>query len=148
MTDTEVPQPDEARLRMYDGLPLDKDASENAGYVVLARTEHADLLLWMAVYAITGRGAGQWIVDDGRMHGTLLLVVPAGDERPLHDNDFARTGMHYSQFLTPDDHHIEIRDERAEWRVGDRRYLWSPPVWKVIGEHAGVDVDLTFERNG
>ena len=148
MTGIEVPNPEEARLRMYDGLPLDKDASEIAGYVVLARTEHADLLLWMAVYAITGRGAGQWIVDDGRMHGTLLLVVPKGDTRPLHDNDFARTGMHFSQFLSPSDHHIEVGDASAEWRVGNRRYLWEPPVWRVTGEHAGVDVDLTFERAG
>ncbi|HRE00774.1 MAG TPA: hypothetical protein PLV68_05710, partial [Ilumatobacteraceae bacterium] len=86
MTDTYIPNVDEAVLRMYGGLPADRDTSENAGFVVLARTPEADLLLWTSVYAISGRGAGQWIVPDGRIHGTLLLVVPAGDSGPMIDN--------------------------------------------------------------
>jgi hypothetical protein len=82
------------------------------------------------------------------MQGTLLLVVPAGDDQPLHDNDFARSGMHYSQFLTPDDHVVTLGDSESEWRIGNRRYAWKPPLWTVTGEHAGVDLDLTFRPVG
>jgi hypothetical protein len=148
MTDVHVPTAAEAKLRMYDGLPLDKDTSENAGFVALARTAGSDLLLWTSVYAISGRGAGQWVVNDGRMQGTMLLVVPADDDRPLHDNDFVRSGMHYSQILTPADHEVVVGEHRSEWRIGNRTYVWQPPTWKVTGEHAGVDLDLVFAPTG
>lgn len=148
MTDVHVPSVQEATLKMYDGLPADKDSSENAGFVVLARTPTADLLLWTSVYAISGRGAGQWVTPDGRMQGTILIVVPVGDDRPLHDNHFARSGMHFSQIKEPADLAITIDDHHAEWAMGNRRYLWEPPVWKVQGEHAGVDLDLVFRANG
>lgn len=148
MSGVQVPSVDDAKLRMYDGLPADKDTSENAGFVVLARTPNADLLLWTSVYAISGRGAGQWIVKDGRMLGTLLLVVPAGDAGGLRDNNFARSGMHYSQFLKPADHGISIGADRSEWTIGNRRYIWEPPEWKIYGEHAGVDLDLSFRSSG
>ncbi|MGD9999447.1 MAG: hypothetical protein AB7U39_21210 [Ilumatobacteraceae bacterium] len=148
MSETYVPTVDEAELRMYGALPADRDTSENAGFVVLARTPEADLLLWTSVYAISGRGAGQWVVPDGRIHGTLLLVVPAGDDAPMGDNHFARTGMHISQFLEPADHEIRIEADRSEWKVGGRTYTWEPPVWRIRGEHAGVDLDLTFRATG
>ena len=116
----------------------------NAGFVVLARTSGADLLLWTSVYAISGRGAGQWVVDDGRMQGTMLLVVPSNDDRPLHDNDFVRSGMHYSEILSPAAHEVVVGERRSEWKIGNRTYVWQPPTWKVTGEHAGVDLDLVF----
>jgi hypothetical protein len=75
-------------------------------------------------------------------------VVPAGDQQPLHDNNFARSGMHFSQFLVPGDHEIVIGDHESEWRVGNRTYRWKPPVWQVTGEHAGVELDLTFRATG
>jgi len=148
MSTVHIPSVDEARLRMYDGLRADGDASENAGFVVLARTDDTDLLLWTAVYAISGRGAGQWVVPDGRLQGTLLLTVPARSSEPLHDNDFARAGMHFSEILAPADHEIVLGPDEAEWRVGARRYIWSPPRWLVRGEHAGVDLDLELVATG
>lgn len=148
MTELHVSDPGDARLRMYDGLPQDRDASENAGYVMLARTPDADLLLWTSVYAITGRGAGQWIVPDGRMQGTLLLAVPHDGPASIHDNDFARAGMHFSEILEPIEHEIVLDGDRAEWIVGNRQYIWAPPVWMVRGEHAGVDLDLVFSASG
>jgi hypothetical protein len=145
MSTAHVPTLDEARVRIFDELPSDSDGSENAGFVVVGTADGHDVLLWCAAYALTGRGAGQWIVPDGRMNGTLFIAVPPERQGAgLWDNNFVRSGTHFSQLLPAQAHEIVEHEGTVTWRLAGREYTWDPPRWVLRGSHAGVDLDLTF----
>jgi hypothetical protein len=124
---------------------------ENHGWMVWDRVEREDILLWLSPYRLVGRQpGGPFAVDDVALSQTLVLRAAfAGAERErMHDTPFLGVGYDLGDHLPGDALNVDIGDDCATWRVGNRTFTAAPPGWTVQGEHAGVDVDLTFEAMG
>lgn len=120
---------------------------EDNGFMILANSKGNDILLWTAPHIIRGAGAGQWIVPDGRVHCTQLIVIPQERRgQGMYDNDFVRSGWHPPQYLQPEDLKIVQEDNQVTWKLEGRSYICRPPVWEVKGSHAGVEIDLTCQQ--
>jgi hypothetical protein len=138
-----VPAIDHAQPYSLTGLPADKDAGETTGFMVIGNSGDQQVLFWTCAYVMKGRGARHWLVDDARAIGTMLIVTPRDQPPGMYDNDFVRRGLHFPEYLRPEDLHIETNETEASWEIGGRRFVWAPPVWKIEGTHAGVSADLT-----
>lgn len=124
---------------------------ENHGWMVWDRVGKEDLLLWLSPYRIVGRHPQTpFAVEDVALSQTVVLRSRyAGDERRhMHDDPFLAVGYDFGDYLPGDDLVVQQDEERAVWTIGDRKFTAQPPIWKVQGHHAGVDVDLTFESTG
>jgi len=144
----DIPQLSHGRKTVTAVLPPDEDASENAGFVVFGRSGDHDVLYWSCAYMMSDAPHTQWIVPGARIHATIFMAIPRSDTPSLADNAFVRTGLHLPQYREPCTFEIEESADRVTWYVDGRRYIWDPPVWRIEGEHAGVDVDLELRAAG
>lgn len=102
--------------------------------MILANSKGNDILLWTAPHIIRRAAAGQWIVPDGRVHCTQLIVIPQERRgQGMYDNDFVRSGWHPPQYLQPEDWKIVQEDNQVTWKLEGRSYICRPPVWEVKG---------------
>jgi len=139
-----VPNISDAKL-YTDLLPGDRDSSEDAGFIITARTADHDIYLYACAYVIRAGGKGIWLIPDGRINGTIFFAIPrAMTGKGLTDNAFVRTGWHFNQYLKPQDHKVVNDAGRAVWSMGGRNYIWRDGAWEVSGAHGGVQTNLTF----
>jgi hypothetical protein len=120
---------------------------ENHGWMVWDRVGDEDLLLWLSPYRIMGRHPDTpFAVDDIALSQTMVLRSARRSE--MHDGPFLAVGYDFGDYLPGDSLNVCVDDKRATWRIGGRSFIAQPPVWRIQGSHAGVDVDLTLEAAG
>jgi hypothetical protein len=126
-------------------LPMNRDCSEDAGFIITADTGEHNIYLYACAYVIRSGGKGIWLHPNGRINGTIFFAIPkrkcgAG----LADNNFVRAGWHFDQYLNPDQHKIEQSKDAVRWIMAGRTYEWREDVWVLKGTHGGVETDLRF----
>jgi hypothetical protein len=127
------------------------DLWENHGWMVWDRIDGEDLLLWLSPYRIVGhRHETPFAVEDIALSQTMVLRVNhQGAERlKMHDDAFLNVGYDFGDYQPGDALQVQQSETRAVWRIGERAFTAEPPLWRVRGAHAGVDVDLLFEPTG
>jgi hypothetical protein len=138
-----VPQLSDATLYSRQ-LPLGRDHSEDAGFILTASADGYDLYLYACPYVVSGQGSGIWIVPDGRLNGTIFFAIPHELRgNGLRDNAFFRSGWHLPEYLQAKDLETVEEPGSTTWHLAGRRYVWKPGEWQIAGTHAGVATDLT-----
>ncbi len=126
-------------------LPMDRDCSEDAGFIITADAGAHDIYLYACAYVVRSGGKGIWLHPNGRINCTIFYAIPkekcgAG----LSDNNFIRTGWHFDQYLLPKQHEVVKSSGAVKWIMGGRTYEWREGEWALTGTHAGVETDLRF----
>lgn len=124
-----------------------RDLWENIGWLIFDRSEGMDIMFWFAPYRLIGRHpAGTIAVDDIALSQTLALAVSRrpGDDTPMRDTDFLAVGFDLGDYMPGQALEVRRHPEETVWQVGGRRFSAAPPLWRIEGAHAGIDVDLTL----
>jgi len=145
---TDLPIPLAGEADHIQDMPQDRDYYEDNGFMLLAESGDDDICLWTSAFIFRSPEGGQWLVRDGRMQCTFLIVSPKERRgKGLYDNDFVREGYHYSDYESANALGVIQKPDRVIWDIGQRQYICAPPVWQVKGSHAGVDLDLRMEQS-
>lgn len=118
------------------------DLWENHGWMVWGSTEEEHVLLWVSPYRLVSRPDGPFAVRDAALSQTLFLTAPKAEGHVLGDNSFVQRGWSPADHLPADSLRVDIDPSHATWTIGKREFVATPPDWRVVGEHGGVDVDL------
>ena len=134
-------------------LAIDRDINlwENHGWMVWDRVDEEDVLLWLSPYRLVGgQPDGPFAVQDVALSQTLVLRAAhaGGERRIMHDNPFLEVGYELGDHQPGNALSIDLEPDRATWRIGQRSFEAQPPRWRIVGEHAGVDVDLEMQAMG
>jgi hypothetical protein len=124
---------------------------ENHGWMVWDRPPGEDVLLWLSPYRIVGRQPiGPFAQEDVSLSQTVLLRSQIQDaaRTTMHDTPFLAVGYDLGDAMPADALEIGVTADAATWRIGRRTFTAAPPRWRITGEHAGVEVDLTLEAMG
>lgn len=124
---------------------------ENHGWMVWDKDKDQDLLLWLSPYRIVGAHPNTpFAAHDVALSQTMFLRSRyEGDERcQMHVDPFVCVGYDLGDHLQGGALQIEVDDDKAVWVIGERNFVAAPPIWRVFGQHADVDVDLTFQLAG
>ncbi|WP_029115746.1 hypothetical protein [Mycobacterium sp. URHB0044] len=115
------------------------------GYTFVGSSDGMDFLLWTRICIISGREGGQWLHTGQTVeHATTLIMVPSERRGALSEHTFIANGAQAAQLRARSDLTIVADDEAVSWSIGGRVYKATPDMWHIRGEHAGVDLDLTF----
>lgn len=127
------------------------DIWEEISWTVVGESGDDDIVLWLSTFYIQGYGKDVWLAPNQRgvEEETLFIPTPRSQRnKGMIDNDFARLVMNPAKRRPASDLIVEkIGDNHVQWRIGNRVYSMTPPVWTVKGEHASVDLDLTFTQH-
>lgn len=129
-----------------DDVRDDQDLWENHVFLIRGRTAGGqELTLFTGIYVIK-QGEDSYYVFDGHVHQTTLLYghYSRAERQVMHDNDFATAGWQPTEHLPFGSVKVDQQDDRVVWSAGHRSYEDMPPVWRIRGEHGGVDLDLTL----
>ncbi|OCK82446.1 hypothetical protein K432DRAFT_380396 [Lepidopterella palustris CBS 459.81] len=127
----------------------DKDYKEffnDMGFVIRGRTEDGhDFHLWSFMY----QQRGPEIIVDGDVSQTLCIVTKFSDEEKLsmHDTPYINKGQNIEDYAKPGEIKITESEKETVWSTSDRKYICSPPHWRVEGDHAGVKTDIDYTES-
>lgn len=146
-TDYNVPVSHE-RCHLDDVIAT-TDLWENHAFLIRGRTaDGQELTLFTGLYVIQ-QGDGSVYSFEGHVHQTTLLY---GDYSPaqrqqMHDSPFATAGWQWVEHLPLGAVEVDEREDAVVWTESGRAYTDAPPIWRIVGEHGGVDLDLTLEAD-
>lgn len=122
-----------------------KELFNDYGFVVRAKAKTGeDIHLWMFTYRLKGPET----IIDGDLTQTLLVYGNFSDQdkQNMRDLPFINKGQNIDDYLPPGSIQITESNEQVQWKNAGRVYTCKPPLWHVGGEHAGVEVNLTFKQ--
>ena len=92
------------------------------------------------------RKAVRWPHNGQRVeHTTELIMVPSDRRGDMSDHHFIASGIHPSLLREKAELKVLEHADSVTWSIEGRVYEATPTNWRIRGEHAGVDLDLTFE---
>jgi hypothetical protein len=114
-------------------------------YTFVASSGGMDFMLFVKVCVIEGREGGQWTHVGQRVeHTTELIMVPSENRGSMTNHNFIANGVQPHQLHDKSALKVTSEGESVCWSIGGRLYEATPGHWHLRGEHAGVDLDLTF----
>lgn len=143
-------------VRAVDDLPhrdiieAEDELWENNGWLFRGSDGDHEFMVWSALYWFKGAPGGQFAVDEVCFPQTIFIEgeYPEADRTVMHDNDFLIAGTHFSEYLTPHEVSTSSGEEETRWAIADREHVSRPPTWAVVGEQAGVELELEYEATG
>ena len=118
---------------------------ENA-YTFVGTSNGMDFMLYTRVCIISGQEGGTWPHNGQRVeHTTELIMVPSERRGDMSEHNFIASGIHPSLLRQKAELSVIERPDSVTWSIDGRVYEATPTNWRVQGEHAGVELDLTFE---
>ena len=125
-----------------------RDLFNDMGFVLRAKADTGeDIHLWMFMY----RQLKSDHIMDNEVGQTLMVQVKydAEEKKTMHDTAFVNKGQNIDDYEPVGSlNFAESKDKGVVWSLAGRIFESQPPNWRVMGEHAGVKVDLTFTQRG
>ena len=122
------------------------DLFNDQGFVLRARSKTGeDVHLWCFMYQQRGRES---IIDGDICQ--LLVVAPKLSEQEkafMHPDVWTvNEGQGLEDYFKPGTLTSEETKDKVIWKVENVQFIATPPYWHVVGEKAGVKIDLRFEQ--
>lgn len=124
-----------------DGSPL----WENHGWCLRLHGDGHEYMLWVAFYIIRAGTSERFIVRDVRIDQAIVVAVDGqvgGQDFGMHDNRFSVDGVHWSEYMAPEDLAVTRGDGDVVWATQRRRHVNTAQGWKIEGAAGGLELDL------
>lgn len=123
-------------------VPAGTSFMEQPGAVVLCKSGDYDLGIFTGIFRFAGGRQSAWQVDNKANLQTSLYVGHKDQRGKVGDNPFIGNRTFPTESVG--DVNITRTKEEVVWQLCNMQFISRPPYFKVIGEHLGVEFDLTL----